>query len=197
MARVDTYSRIVLWLKVALPLVALAILSTLFLVAETLDPDAAIPYADVDVGRILENQGVTRPSFGGLTTDGVEVSVGAESVRPDGPRFVGNLLSVVMDFPDGGGHIEVNAPEGTVHMAASEAVLRGGVELTSTSGYHALTETLRATWSKAMLETEGPITASGPLGEIAAGHLILSQDADGTHLLVFNDGVRLVYRPES
>ena len=45
MAATDRYSRLVFRLKVALPLVALAILSTLFFVAESLDPDAAIPYA--------------------------------------------------------------------------------------------------------------------------------------------------------
>ena len=46
MARLDLHSRLVTWAKVALPLAALAILSTLFLLADRIDPTAAIPYAD-------------------------------------------------------------------------------------------------------------------------------------------------------
>ena len=38
MARADRHTRVVGWLKVALPLAALAILSTLFLVARRIDP---------------------------------------------------------------------------------------------------------------------------------------------------------------
>ena len=85
MAVADRYSRLVFWLKVTLPLVALAILSTLFFVAETLDPEAAIPYASVDVERILKEQGVTKPTFGGVTEDGVAISM---SACPCGPRKI-------------------------------------------------------------------------------------------------------------
>ena len=41
MARADWHTRRVVWLKVALPLLALAILSTLFLLADRIDPDDA------------------------------------------------------------------------------------------------------------------------------------------------------------
>ena len=196
MARVDTYSRMVLWLKVTLPLLALAILSTLFLVAETLDPEAAIPYADVDVDRIMQDQGVTRPAFGGLTSDGVQVEVGADNVRPDGTVFIGRDLLVEMAFPDGG-TIEVTAPQGTVDMPASQAILDGGVSLESTAGYTATTDAIQTAWSDAKLETVGAITAVGPLGRIDAGHMILTRDESGAHLLVFNEGVRLLYQPGS
>ena len=195
MTRVDRYSRMVMWLKVTLPLAALAILSTLFLVAETLDPEAAIPYADVDVGQILEDQGVNNAVFGGLTDDGVEVSVDSESVRPDGPLFLGKKLDVEMLFPDGS-RVYVDAPEGTVHMANSEALLSGGVQINSTLGYEMVTEALRTTWDTTTLESAGPVSAKGPLGDIDAGHMRLSQKADGAYLLVFKDGVRLIYQPE-
>ncbi len=48
----NTYSRVVAWLKILLPLLALAILSTLFLVARTIDPAQNIPYADVDIDEL-------------------------------------------------------------------------------------------------------------------------------------------------
>lgn len=197
MARGDTYSRMVLWLKVTLPLVALAILSTLFLVAETLDPEAAIPYADVDVDRILEDQGVTRPAFGGLSSDGVAVSLGAESVRPDGTAFVGRDLELKMVFPQGS-TIDMASPEGIIDMAAESAELSGGVRLASTAGYDIETDQINAGWSEAKIETTGAVTANGPTGRLEAGRMILTRDqTDATHLLVFKDGVRLVYDPKS
>ncbi|MBL9052753.1 MAG: hypothetical protein JNN02_03385, partial [Tabrizicola sp.] len=49
MAGTDAHTRVVTWLKVLLPLAALAILSTLFLLADQINPDDALPFAEVDV----------------------------------------------------------------------------------------------------------------------------------------------------
>jgi lipopolysaccharide export system protein LptC len=47
------------------------------------------------------------------------------------------------------------------------------------------------------LESRGEVVATGPAGEIRADRMTLRQDnqTPGTYLLVFNGGVRLVYRP--
>ncbi len=47
--KVDRYSRMVALLKVSLPLIALGILSTLFLVSRAVDPPMTIPFADSEV----------------------------------------------------------------------------------------------------------------------------------------------------
>ena len=66
MARADFHSRLVGWLKVVLPLAALAILSTLFLLADLIDPTAAIPYAEVDVEDLARDPrwGRTEETYG-------------------------------------------------------------------------------------------------------------------------------------
>ena len=46
MATGDSYSRLVQIGKIVLPLVALGILSTLFLFSGEVDPEAAIPFAE-------------------------------------------------------------------------------------------------------------------------------------------------------
>ncbi len=195
MALNDPHSRIVLWLKISLPLLALTILSTMFLVAETHDPEAAIPYADVDVEQALSEQGMTRPEFGGITSNGVIVSLGAGAVRPAGSAFRGTDLVVQMTLPDGG-VIDVTSPEGTIDLTDQSVVLDGGVQLNSTSGYEVTTETVRAGWSVTMLETDGTVDAVGPAGVLKAGKLSLAERAGGAgHVLVFKDGVRLIYRP--
>ena len=130
MAVADRYSRMVLWMKVALPLAALAILSTLFFVAETLDPEAAIPYADVDVERILTEQGVTGPVYGGVTEDGMAVSLAAEVIRPneDKTRLAAEKMIAALDLP-GGAHIDIESLIGTVDSTTREATLEGGARL--------------------------------------------------------------------
>lgn len=199
MAVADRYSRLVFWLKVSLPLVALAILSTLFFVAETLDPDAAIPYAKVDVERILREQGVTRPSFGGVTGDGAAISLTAESVRPDAEnssRLNGVELNATIELPDGG-RVDIVSPDGVVDADTREAILAGGVRLESSTGYVVATERIASSFAEVRASAEGNISAKGPGGEISAGQMELTQDAEtGGYVLVFKDGVRLLYEPQ-
>ena len=198
MARADAYSRMVLWLKVALPLAALAILSTLFLIAETLDPEKAIPYADVDVRQILEEQGITRPSFGGVSSNGVQISLGAEAVRPepDAPsRLRGTELSMRLDIPKGG-VIDIASPLGTIDANTKEAVLDGGVQLTTTTGYDVRAERLLTSYGEARIEATD-VFGMGPPGQLEAGELTLERlENNAGYVLVFKSRVRLVYTPQ-
>lgn len=199
MAAADRYSRLVLWLKVALPLIALAILSTLFFISETLDPEAAIPYADVDVERILREQGVTRPSFGGVTADGVAISLSAEAVRPgaeDRNRLTGRSLTARLDLPSGA-HVDIVSPEGIVDATQNLATLAGGARLESSTGYVVETDRIVASMAEASVVAETEIVATGPLGEITAGRMELTRNGaqEPAYRLVFKDSVRLLYTP--
>lgn len=201
MDRVDRYTRLVRWLKIALPLVALGILSTLFFVAETLDPEAAIPYAEVDVERILREQGMTRPTFGGVTAKGVQIALSAESVRPGQERrslLSGQTLDASIVIPDRG-QITITSPEGVIDADNGLAILQGGAVLESTSGYRVATERIETSYQRAVVVAPSEVTATGPAGDIAAGALELqrhSEDPEG-YVLVFKNGVRLVYEPQS
>ena len=59
MAAPNTYSTVVSWAKIILPLVALGLLSTLFLFSRTPDPNRAIPFAAVDVEELAREQPAT------------------------------------------------------------------------------------------------------------------------------------------
>lgn len=200
MASVDNaYSRLVLWLKVALPLAALAILSTLFLIADTLDPEAAIPYAEVDVEQLLRDQGVTRPSFGGVTPDGASLSLSAAAIRPGESlrsELIGSDLEATIDLPSGT-TIHISSPEGTIDMAANLALLQGGTRLESSIGYTVESSDIVARYDMVRVTTGGQVEATGPGGRITAGAMGLERDAaTGAYVLVFKDGVRLIYDPE-
>lgn len=194
----NAYSRFVFWAKVLLPLAALAILSTLFLVAETLDPDKAIPYAEVDVEKILREQGVSRPQFGTRTQSGVEISMSADAVRPvlgANARFRGTELVALIALPNGRS-IDITSPEGLIDIPGSEVILRGSARLSTSDGYRVLTDQLVTRYDIVFAQSPGPVSASGPGGTIDGGSMVLSEDeTTGDVTLVFKDGVRLIYQP--
>ncbi len=80
----DGYSRLVAYLKVLLPLTALALMSTVFLLSRGVETDAVIPFAQKDLKDRTSGQQITAPFFSGTTTQGDEIMVTAQSARPGG-----------------------------------------------------------------------------------------------------------------
>jgi lipopolysaccharide export system protein LptC len=197
-ARGDTHTRVVGWLKVALPLIALAILSTLFLISNRIDPEEALPYAEVDVEELAREPRMTAPTYAGVTSDGAALSLVAAEARPaagDTPATAA-LLRLELATPDGG-KTEIEAPAAEMDEVAREVVLSGGVIVTTSSGYRLETAEISARLDRSRLESRSEVTAKGPAGDIRADRMVLSQDIQtpGAYLLVFNGGVRLVYQP--
>lgn len=193
----NTYSRMVAWLKIALPLVALGILSTLFLLARQLDPEQAIPFAEVDVERLAREQRVTAPTYSGMTTDGAAIAIAAGSVRPDvdNPRrLTATVLTARMDLPDASA-VTLEAGRGVVDTAERFMAMTGGVEIASTNGYLIRTESMLSSLDRTDAETGGPVSARSPMGDIESGRMLLTEGADGRYVLIFNEGVKLLYQP--
>lgn len=198
MARADRHTRIVGWLKVALPLLALVILSTLFLVADRIDPEDALPYAEVDVEDLAREPRMTAPSYAGTTSDGAALTLSAEEARPASDQTEARARGMRLDLvtPDGA-RTELRAETAVMDETARLLVLSGGVTVTTGTGYRLETQEVAARLDRSGLESRGEVTATGPMGEIRADGLRLDQDnqTPGAYLLVFNGGVRLVYRP--
>ena len=132
----DTYSRVVAWLKIVLPLVALAILSVLFLVARTIDHAQNLPFADVDIDEITRDQRVSRPNFSSVTADGAAITLSASSARPvpGSPGIVtGDDISAGIDLPNGD-RIDIRSDLAVIDTAAQLAELQGGVVVDSSDG---------------------------------------------------------------
>jgi lipopolysaccharide export system protein LptC len=194
----DRHTRVVSWLKVALPLTALAILSTLFLVADRIDPDDALPYAEVDVEGLAREPRMTAPSYAGTTTDGASLTLTAEEARPGAANAPATARGLRLDLatPDGG-TTELRAASAVMDETARQLLMSGGVTVTTSTGYRLETAEVAAKLDRSGLESRGEVVATGPAGEIRADRMTLRQDnqTPGSYLLVFNGGVRLVYRP--
>jgi lipopolysaccharide export system protein LptC len=196
----NTYSRVVAWLKVLLPVIALVLLSTMFLISRTIDPSRAIPFANVDVEGMVRDQRISSPAFSGVTKDGAALSITAETARPlpdNADGMSAETLKARIETPDGA-RVDIEAAEAVVDGAASVLTLSGGVVVTTSTDYRIEATGLVTKMDRAEMESEGAVQATGPLGTLDAGQArIAPADGDAsTYLLVFKDGVKLIYVPK-
>lgn len=197
MAQNDRHSRIVGWLKLVLPLGALVLLSTLFLLADRIDPSAAIPYAEVDVEALARDPRMTAPSYAGLTSDGASLTMTAEAARPASAsqNAAAEAVDLRLVMP-GGGSSQITARNAALDQATQRLQLSGGVTVNNSAGYVVKAEALTAALDRSKLQSEAEVVATGPQITLDAGRFTLekNQAAEG-YLLVFSGGVKLLYQP--
>jgi len=196
---VDLRSRMVALFKVLLPLAALAILSTLFLLSRSIDPTAKIPFAENEMADRMRDQQVTAPFFSGTTAEGDEIIVSASLARPggDGTPAEATNLSARLMMADGV-EITLTSDMGTFAVGDNIATFQGNVEITSSQGILVQTDTLRTTLNSIAASTPGTVTGTTPFGNFVAGRMQLNELSDGGPLhMVFNDGVKLIYDPKT
>ena len=196
----NLHSRLVFWFKILLPLCALILLSTLFMVSRTIRPEDAIPYAEVDVADLMRKPRLSAPDFSGVTTDGAALSMTADTAflgQPDAPEsgVISGLVGV-LETPDGA-RTDFAASQAHLDQTGNRVMLDGGVNLSNSAGYSVQTQSSSVALDKTNLESEGPITAKGPVGSITAGRLRLglAEQDPGSYVLVFENKVRMIYLP--
>ena len=198
--RTSLRSRVINWLKILLPLTALALLSTLFLLSRTIDPTRPIPADRADLESRTGSQQITEPTFAGATEDGHLVSFVATSARvdPDQPeRVIADSMAAQIDLSEGG-RINITSLLGTVNDISGIAVLEGDVVLISSTGYRIETEELTTSMREIAAESDGPITGTGPPGQLDAGKMTMTSDPEtGDVHLFFTNGVKLIYDPSN
>ncbi|GGG70159.1 hypothetical protein GCM10011415_17120 [Salipiger pallidus] len=195
--RGDTYSRFVGWLKLLLPLAALALLSTLFLLPRGTEPTIDLPFMQGSGSPGREQ--IVGPNFAGTTAKGDQLRLTAERAEPvDGAldRIRAFSLDAALDMADGS-RVTLRSAEGLVDENTRSADLEGAVEITSTTGYVMTTERMRTALDRIEAETLAPVSGKGPAGEFTAGRLVITgeESSDDVQLL-FTDGVKLVYDPK-
>lgn len=194
----DGYSHAVSWLKVALPLVGLAALSTLFLFARgTRFEETELPEAVLAPGGGIET--MSRPVYAGVTDGGTGVSVTAAAAWPevDGSgRFGGTAVAARFDMPDGE-TAEIEAATGTLDPAADLLSLAGDVMVRTGSGWTMQSQTLDATLDWTEFRSASPVAAEGPLGTLRSNEMRVrrASRAGDAYLMEFDGDVHLVYRP--
>lgn len=189
-------SRIVAWLRVILPLTALTLLSVLFLLGRTPEPDATIPYATVDPQDLAERQAITNPTYTGVTSNGSQLTISGSEAVPGKAPGQGSVSNVRLTLrAQDGRAAEVSA--GTAQLDDDQAVLRDGVRMTTADGWVVTAPEFDATISEGILRADDQVNIRAPFGDLTAGRMELRPTAPGNpdHVLDLKGGVRLIYRP--
>ncbi len=193
----DLYSQVVGWAKIILPLCALALLSTLFLLARTTtEPNE---FALEEVEAIAREQRLSAPEFSGVTDDGAVIVISASTARPDDARpdtVTIDDMRLRMDNADGS-NIQITATLGEVDGRARIARFLGLARLVTSTGYEMETNGLIAELDTGLVTTDGLLEIRAPFGQLTAGKVTFQIASDGiAQQMLFTDGVHLLYKPE-
>jgi len=195
------YSRIVAVLKVALPLVALGLLSGLFLNQSNDGAGGELVFSSGDLASLGSGLRISDATFSGTTRSEDNFRFTAAEVVPDAapPSRAGiSALSGVIDFT-GGPSVEVTARSGDLDIAGQLLELSGEVTIETSDGYHMQSERMSVDLRGGTLDAGEPVLAEGPLGRIEARTLrVTPATGDGeARRFSFGSGVRVVYDPPS
>jgi lipopolysaccharide export system protein LptC len=194
----DRYSRAIGLLKVAFPLAALALLSTLFLVARAMNPDTPVPFAEKEIEERLRDQQITGPFFSGTTTGGDQMSFSAQKLITLRDRIGVNRaedVSASLETAQGA-KFQLQSDVAELDIAGNLAELSGHVSMMTSTGYQIISDRITTSISVMDLTAMGDVQATGPPGTLTAGKMRVfsTKETDSTQML-FSDGVKLVYTP--
>lgn len=170
--RVRNYSRLVRWMKVILPLGALALIAAIFLTArdkgKVSDLFSAQELATLGAGLKLEH-----PRFAGVTGKGDSYSVEAKWAVPDSamPKVIElEKPRGKLDLADGR-TVTATAQKGVLMRMQKTLTLTGNVSVNTSDGYHMQTQKLTFDLDGKTAVAPGPVTGTGPRGHIEAGSM--------------------------
>ena len=197
----DGYSSMVRVLKWAFPVGGILLVGSVFLFSNATKLSKLIDEIDGPIAELAVGQRITNPNFSGVTKSGDAFSITAEWALPDGPKPSKVELSkprTTISFQNGG-TMRTTSGLGALDLKSSEATLSEGVSLRTTDGYTATSTSVEIDFQTGNVYSEGPVVAEGPVGSIQAGTMTLTQNFDqnqsGNAVLMFNNGVKLIYNP--
>jgi lipopolysaccharide export system protein LptC len=195
------HSRVVAILKVGLPLVALGLLSGLFLgqPGERLDDESGLVFAPGDVEALGSGLSIRSPTFSGTTRGGDRFRFRATLVEPDAApptRAAITALAGDLDLADGP-TVTVSAARGDLDVPTQRLDLGGAVSIETSDGYRIRAEKVTLDLRAGSMIAGDAVASTGPLGRIDSGSLRVAPAAESGEVrrFSFGDGVRLLYDP--
>ncbi|SFS82269.1 lipopolysaccharide export system protein LptC [Sulfitobacter marinus] len=195
----DSYTRTVSLLKVLFPLMALALLSTLFLLSRAIDPGEAIQFAEKEIQDRLRDRQITAPFFTGSTAQGDELRFYADVLTtPDGKigaNKATNMRATIKTVQ--GTTYRITSDKAEIDLAKNHAELTSNVIIMTSNGYRLTSDFMTSGLSSLDIESPGPVYGTALEGILEAGSMTASQpqNGDSTHLF-FTNRVKLIYKPK-
>ena len=193
------HSRIVGVLKVGLPLVALGMLASIFLVQTDDRLGGNIVFSRGDIEALGEGLRITNPTFTGTTAGQDRFRFTAALVEPDAaPPERARITTLAGEVAlHNGPTVELEADTGDLHIPTERLDVAGNVRLRTSEGYRMVAEQATLDLEAGSLVAGNRVETTGPLGRIDSGSLTIQPAAASgeARRFSFGNGVRLLYDP--
>lgn len=191
-------------LRTALLLGALVLLSTIFLLSRSIDPELAIRQSELDIDELTRAPRIGTARMASVTREDTAITVEAVTVRALSDVEEMAPLRMELDQPIGrlefpsARQVDFQGNTGLLDQDADLLTMHGEVVLHSSDGYIVHTAILTAALNRTEIHGTGGVRGTGPPGEIEADTLqVLPSPADPSgYLLAFRGNVRVIYTPE-
>jgi lipopolysaccharide export system protein LptC len=194
----ERYSRIVAVLKLALPLVALGLLASIFLV-QTDDTIGGVLFSPGDVEALGDGLRISNPVFTGTTRGEDRFRFTAALVEPDAAppqRAAITDLAGTLELRDGR-IVSLSAATGDLDVPSQRLDMSGKVVIETSDGYTIDAERATLDLRAGAFVAGDRVLSTGPLGRITSGSLHVAPAAKSgeARRFSFGNGVKLIYDP--
>lgn len=192
------YSRLVRWMKVALPLGALVTMAAIFLLGRSFDTGESL-LSPQDLAALGAGLRLEAPRFAGRTPAGEPYAIRADWAEPE--SAVPDRIR--LHRPEGGietedgREIAGRADTGLLVRSINRLALNGNVRLDTSDGYAFRSRRVVIEFSERVARSDDPVTLTGPEGRLEAGSMRIEQGRPGRSeaRISFEQGVRVVFIP--
>lgn len=189
-----TYSRFVALMKILLPLIALAVLGTVFLFTSKNTIKSGLSFSRSDMAALEAGNFIRNPQIDGQTPNGTLFYLTADEIKPQADnsnRLAVTSLKGMFDFSTGGS-VHISANMAMMDAQAQTITFTTGGKVESADGTVAEVQTLFVNLITGEIRGTG-IEANGPLGHISADDFRIDSKQNENHVLWFENNVRMLY----
>lgn len=192
------YSRAVYLAKLALPMMALALLASLFLLSNRPNPDAPLTLDQADLAELARDQRLTGARFSTVTRNGRALDLSADEAMPDAgdlTRITARNITLRVTEETSDNAMSMRADQADIDTEAQIADLSGDVRADTNSGYTLVTDEMSLSLADNSITAPSAVALTGPNLQVDAEEMRLF-GPDGAQVLIFNGRVRVLYTPE-
>lgn len=196
------YSRFVAIAKVVLPLIAITLLGTVFLITNDDSLEGGFSFSSADLESLESGMRIDKPRMYGSNPNGDLYHFVADALLPDSltPSLVeAQKISGEIQYNDGG-NIQLTAGKAEFMVEGSQIRLSGGILAVMSDGSRVTGDGLLAELDTGKLTSNGAVSVVSPMGNIQAENFrveTVGEDDDEKQMIWFENGVMLSFKPES
>ena len=196
-------SRLVSYLKIVLPLIAMGLLSTVFLFQEGDKPPTGITFSEDDRDTMRDGLAVYNPRFSGVSQSGDRFFMQAAKATPDrneNPAEVALVDLVGRTEYISGLTIHLRAARGLAHLERQQVDLSGGIHVSTSDGLEGMANAGTAGLEDGSFVSDGPVSLTASFGALDAGSMRVQTETDSegaqNQVFTFENGVKLTLDPD-